>query len=132
MITEDAPIVLFDGICNLCNASVQFILKYEKKPIFKFGTLQSTKVKELLSSYDTELISDSVLLIQNDKIYQESTAALRIARELKYFWVLYYLIYIPSWLRDPIYRLIVRNRYKWFGKRETCMIPTEELKNRFI
>ena len=132
MATVEAPVILFDGVCNLCNAAVQFILKYEKKPFFKFGTLQSTDVQELLSKFSSQKISDSVLLIENGELYQESTAALLIARKLRYFWVFYYFIFIPRWLRDPIYRFIAKNRYKLFGKRDRCMIPTEDLKHRFI
>lgn len=127
------PIVLFDGICNLCNASVQFILKYEKKPIFKFGTLQNEKVQTMLQkNYSAIPVTDSVLLIENDLLYQESTAALMIARKLKYFWILYYLIYLPAWLRNPFYRFVARNRYRWFGKRDNCMVPSDDLKRRFI
>ena len=128
----EAPVVLFDGVCNLCNASVQFILKYEKEPVFKFATLQDAKAQKLIKSHEPTSIADSVLLVQDGKLYQESTAALLIARRLNYFWILYYLIYLPLWVRNPIYRFIARNRYRWFGKRESCMVPTEELKNRFL
>lgn len=129
---EDNPIIFFDGVCNLCNASVDFILKWEKKPQFKLASIQSEKAKELLESFKNDEISDSVLLLQGGKLYQKSSSALRIARELRFFWILYYLIYIPVWLRDPIYSFIARNRYRWFGKRETCRMPDENLKNRFL
>lgn len=125
-------IILFDGVCNLCNASVKFILKYEKKETFIFGSLQSDRVKEVLTQFRSERITDSILYIENDQLFQESTAALKIAKHLRYFGVLYYLIYLPEWLRNPFYRFIARNRYNWFGKRETCMIPEERLKNRFL
>ena len=126
------PVVLFDGVCNLCNASVQFILKHEKIEVLKFATLQDDKIKHLLSKYTNTEIHDSVLLIENGTLYQESDAALRIARYLKFFRLFYFLIFIPTWIRNPIYRLIARNRYKWFGKREQCMIPDKNVKHRFL
>lgn len=131
MISE-SPIILFDGVCNLCNNSVRFILHFEKNEIFKFATIQSDAAQKLLSPFKGEKINDSVLLIENGKLYQESTAAFRIMRKLKYFCLLYYLIFFPRWMRDPIYKWIAANRYNWFGKKESCMIPNENLKNRFL
>jgi predicted DCC family thiol-disulfide oxidoreductase YuxK len=128
----DQPIILFDGVCNLCNASVHFILQYEKKERFKFTSLQSEKAQLLLTSFNTEEITDSVILIEKNKMYQQSTAALKIARHLRYFWVLYYLIYVPHYLRDPIYQIIAKNRYSWFGKRDKCMVPDGNIKDRFL
>jgi predicted DCC family thiol-disulfide oxidoreductase YuxK len=127
-----SPVVLFDGVCNLCNASVQFILKHEKNEELKFATLQDDKIQHLLSEYNNTKIHDSVLLIENGTLYQESDAALRIARYLKFFRLFYFLIFIPTWVRNPIYRLIARNRYKWFGKREQCMMPDKNVKHRFL
>lgn len=126
------PIILFDGVCNLCNSSVQFILRYEKKPEFKFVALQSETGNKIRQQFQEEDISDSVLLIENNKLFQASDAALRIAKKLKYFWILYYLIYLPNWMRDPFYRFVASNRYHWFGKRDQCMIPDESVKNRFL
>lgn len=123
---------MFDGVCNLCNASVDFILRFEKKARFKFTSLQSETAHQLLGQFKGVEITDSVLLIENQKLYQNSTAALKIARSLRYFWVLYYLIYLPEWMRDPVYRFIARNRYSWFGKRSTCRMPGEDEKARFI
>ena len=132
MKTINEPVILFDGICNLCNRSVQFILKYDKKEIFKFTTLHSQYASELLRSYQYEKITDSVLLVDNGKLYQQSTAALMIARQLKYFWILYPLIYLPKWLRDTFYDFVAKNRYQWFGKRESCMMPDEKFRKRFL
>ena len=129
---NESPIVLFDGICNLCNQSVKFILKYEKNEFFKFATLQSKAAQEKLIPFQHEKITDSVLLIEKGKLYQQSTAALRIVKKLKYFWWIYYLIYLPKWMRDPFYQWIARNRYRWFGTRKSCMVPNEHLKNRFL
>ena len=129
---SNAPVILFDGICNLCNNSVQFILKYEKEETFKFAPLQSDVAKKILAPFQQQAITDSVLLIENGKLYQQSTAALRIAKRLKYFWVLFPLIYIPKWIRDPVYDWIARNRYRWFGTRESCMMPDENQKKRFL
>ena len=125
-------LILFDGVCNLCNASVKFILKYEKKETFYFGSLQSDRAKEVLTRFRSEKITDSVLYFDHGQLFQESTAALKIAKHLRCFGALYYLIYLPERLRNPFYRFIARNRYRWFGKQETCMIPDERLKNRFL
>ena len=125
-------VVLFDGICNLCNKSVQFILRYEKTATLKFTPLQSDAARQILSSFQNEIITDSVLLVENNHLYQQSTAALLIAKKLKYFWVLYPLIYIPKKIRDSIYKYVAKNRYQWFGKRETCMIPDKDLTQRFL
>ena len=126
------PIVLFDGVCNLCNTAVQLILKYEKEKVIRFGTLQNLASRELLKTFDTQQIHNSVLLIENGMLYQKSDAALKIARHLRFYRHFYFLIHLPRWLRDSVYRLIARNRYRWFGKREQCMIPTPEIEHRFL
>ncbi|MCF8362884.1 MAG: DCC1-like thiol-disulfide oxidoreductase family protein [Prolixibacteraceae bacterium] len=127
-----SPVVLFDGICNLCNASVQFILKNEKEEKLRFATLQDARSQKLLIPFNDTEIHDSVLLLEDGILYQESDAALRIAKYLKFYRFLYFLIYIPRWLRNPIYRLIARNRYKWFSKRDSCMIPDKKVEHRFM
>ncbi|MDA3816004.1 MAG: DCC1-like thiol-disulfide oxidoreductase family protein [Prolixibacteraceae bacterium] len=129
---NNAPIVLFDGVCNLCNASVQFILKNEKEEKLKFATIQDARSQELLTPFNNTEIHDSVLLLENGILYQESDAALRIARYLKFYRFFYFLIYIPRWIRNPLYRLIAGNRYKWFGKRDQCMIPDKKVAHRFL
>lgn len=132
MNSSNASVILFDGVCNLCNWSVQFVLKYEKDETFKFATIQSEVAQKILAQFKNEEITDSVLLIEDGKMFQQSTAALKIAKKLKYFWILHPIIYFPKWLRDPIYNYIAINRYRWFGKREYCMIPDKKYKNRFL
>lgn len=127
-------IILFDGVCNLCNASVNFIIKRDKKDHFRFAPLQSQFAQELCKKYDIDILKmESVLLIEKQKLYTQSTAALRISKKLSGLWpVLYTFIIIPTIIRNPLYNLIARNRYKWFGKKDTCMIPRPELKEKFI
>ncbi len=132
--TKNKSIILFDGICNLCNSSVQFILKHDHKKQFLFASLQSdaaTKLLLQLNSKNNKL--SSILLIEDNKIYNKSTAALRISRELTPLWNWFYiLIIIPTKLRDFIYDIIAKNRYKWFGKRDTCLVDNTKYKKRFI
>lgn len=125
-------IILFDGVCNLCNRSVQFIINRDPKSHFSFASLQSDVGKSLLEKHHLSDV-DSVVLIKKNKCYVESDAALEIGRHLSNGWkILTILKLIPSSLRDPLYRYIARNRYKWFGKQESCMLPTEEMKKRFL
>lgn len=126
------PVILFDGVCNLCNASVQLIMKYERDKSFRFAALQSIAAQNILLNFANERISDSVLLIENGKLYQQSDAALMIARRLNYFRHLYFWIYLPKWFRNPFYNCIAKYRYKLFGKKNQCMIPDEKLKKRFL
>ena len=127
-------IVYFDGVCNVCNASVQFIIKRDKKARFKFAPLQGVngqKILEKLNKDNTEF--DTFILSENDKIYQKSTAALRVIKELSGLWpLLYGFIIIPAFIRDFFYGLIAGNRYRLFGKKESCMVPTPEIKSRFL
>jgi predicted DCC family thiol-disulfide oxidoreductase YuxK len=127
-------IILFDGVCNLCNSSVQFVIKHDANNKFKFAALQSEYAKNILAAnqIDTEKLS-SLVLVENGKIYTESTGALRIAKKLGFpIYLLYAFIIIPPFIRNAVYKYIASNRYKWFGKEETCWIPTAELRNRFI
>ena len=131
-----SPLVFFDGVCNLCNGTVQFILDRDKGSAFRFAQLQSEAAAKVLNergvTIDKEAL-DSVMLVEGDKVYQRSDAALRIARRLSFPWSLWYVfIIVPRFLRDAIYKLIARNRYRWFGKSETCRVPTPELRARFL
>lgn len=130
----DQPIVLFDGVCNLCNGAVQFIIRHDKKNIFMFASLQSEVGRKILEQYNFPLDElNSFILIENNKAYTRSTGALRIAKKLNGLWpLLYGFIIIPKLLRDGIYNWVGRNRYKWFGKKDACMIPTPELKTKFL
>ena len=131
---EEKPVILFDGICNLCNRAVQFIIKRDKKKQFLFASLQGEAGKRLLKQFDLpHNILNSFVLVEGHKVYTRSTATLRVAKRLNGGWkLLYGLIITPRFLRDAVYNIISRNRYKWFGKRNECMIPTPELKNRFL
>ena len=131
---KNKSIILFDGVCNLCNTSVIFIIKHDKKAHFKFASLQSDAAKELLLQHNVKKNEiDSIVLIENDTLYEKSTAALRISRKLNGgFKILYAFIIIPSLIRDWIYNYIAKNRYTWFGKKDNCMIPSKKLKHRFI
>ena len=133
MITQN-PIILFDGVCNLCNGAVQFVIKNDKKGQFRFAALQSDIGIELSKKYNlpTETMNTFVAII-DDKSYTRSTAALEVARLLGGpFAVAYVFIVIPSFIRDGIYDWISKNRYRWFGKKESCMVPTPELRERFL
>ncbi|MCG9911115.1 MAG: thiol-disulfide oxidoreductase DCC family protein [Flavobacteriales bacterium] len=127
-------IVYFDGVCNVCNASVQFILKRDKYNRFKFAALQGKSGQEILNRLNMKTSAfDTFLLFENGKMYQKSTAALRVIKQLNSFWpLLYVLIIIPPFIRDFFYGLIARNRYRLFGKRESCMIPNPEIRSRFL
>lgn len=127
-------IILFDGVCNLCNGSVQFILKREKFPIFRFASIQSETGKELLNWCGLPRdYNDAVIYIEKGNVHQGSTAALRIGQRLKFPWSMISTmgLFTPKSFRDWVYRQIGIHRYQWFGKRDVCMIPTKELKMRF-
>jgi predicted DCC family thiol-disulfide oxidoreductase YuxK len=128
------PLILFDGICNLCNKSVQFIIKRDKKKEFVFASLQGKTGQDVLQRFGLPPTDhQSFLLVENEKLYSRSSAVLKVAKHLGGGWkLLYAFIIIPTFIRDPIYNFIARNRYKWFGKKEECMIPTKELKERFL
>lgn len=128
------PIILFDGVCNLCNGSVQFIIRRDPQAHFIFAALQSAVGEELLKHHQIAGgYLDSIVLVEEGKVYAESDAALHIARQLSGLWsVLYWGIVIPRPIRDGLYRWIARNRYRWFGKQESCMLPTKELRARFL
>ena len=178
---ENNTIVFFDGICNFCNSSVNFIIKRDKKNYFKFASLQSEYAKKFFdssrrvscfhlvpkvylvkrkksaqkvsrsletretekkldsftsfptSALGTEKIFDSIILFDNNKLYIKSSAALHIAKHLKGLWkILFIFIIIPPFIRNLFYDIIAKNRYKWFGKREECMIPNEKYKKQFL
>ncbi len=129
-----SKIILFDGVCNLCNGAINFIIKRNSKANLKFASLQSDTGKQLLKEYNIDpLKTDSIVLIDSNKAFLKSDAALRIAKDLDDAYpLLYSFIIIPAFIRNSIYDLIARNRYKWFGKKESCMIPTPDLKSRFL
>jgi predicted DCC family thiol-disulfide oxidoreductase YuxK len=126
--------VIFDGVCNLCARSVQFILRHESEPRFIFAPLQSPAGARLLTSHGFSAQDvGSFVLISEGRVYTRSAAALRITRHLKGAWRLLRILWvIPRPLRDFLYDRVAKNRYSWFGKAETCMVPTPELKVRFM
>ncbi|GAB4132791.1 MAG: thiol-disulfide oxidoreductase DCC family protein [Bacteroidia bacterium] len=133
-VPTDKSIVLFDGVCNFCNNSINFIIRNDVKDRFRFAPLQSELGKKIQQQFhlDDEQLS-SVILIENNKIYTKTTAALRIAKKLKGLWPLMYaFIIIPYPVRDIAYNIIAKYRYKWWGQKDACMIPTPEIRNKFI
>lgn len=133
-IQDQFDIVLFDGVCNLCNNAVDLIIRNDKKGRIKVGPLQDEKTAALLRDYDINSdYLDSIILIRGDKVYYKSRAALETARKLKGFWpLLYAFVVVPAFIRDPVYDWIARNRYRWFGKKETCRLPTADERARFL
>ncbi len=127
-------IILFDGICNFCNASVNRIIKNDKNNRFKFAALQSEKGVALQKNYTIDYTKiDSIILIEGDNVFYKSTAILKIVRHLGgAYSLLYGFIILPPFIRDFFYDIIAKNRYKWFGKKEVCMIPSPKLKEKFI
>ncbi len=131
---SDHPIVLFDGVCNFCNGAVNFIMRQDNKNIFRFAALQSDAGQRLLKTNNIPANGfNSFILIDNGKVYKSSTAGLRLYNKLPWYWKWTQIFWIvPKFIRDGVYNVIAKNRYKWFGKKEECMIPNEDVKNRFI
>lgn len=131
---EPKAVILFDGVCNLCNASVQFIISNEREVYFTFASLQSEFGQELLVKNGLNNQNfDSFVLLENKVVYQESSAAVRVAKHLKFPYSLLAIFYfVPKFIRNWGYRFIAKNRYRWFGKKDACMIPSPALKDRFI
>ncbi|MEO6456016.1 MAG: thiol-disulfide oxidoreductase DCC family protein [Ginsengibacter sp.] len=128
------PIILFDGVCNFCNAIVNFIITQDTKKVFLFAALQSRAGKQLLEQYKINwMANDSFVVIENAKAYQKSTAVLRLYNKLAWYWKWSQIFWIiPKFIRDAVYNLIAKNRYKWFGKKDECIIPTAQLRARFL
>ncbi|OAB39481.1 thiol-disulfide oxidoreductase DCC [Paenibacillus macquariensis subsp. defensor] len=133
-ITSPSSIVLIDGICNLCQGATKFIVRHDHGGRFHFASLQSHTGQKLLAEggFPTDVIN-TIVLIHNGNYYTKSTAALRISRHLRFPWPLVYgLIIVPRGIRDAIYEYVARHRYRWFGKSDQCMLPSPELKGRFL
>ena len=133
---NDKKIVLFDGVCNLCTNTVQFIIKRDKKDIFRFASLQSEIGKQLLDERHIDATTNNSIVVIEPQVayYVKSSAAIEIAKELGGLWpALQVFSYIlPEGVRDATYQFIANNRYKWFGKKDSCMIPTPALKSKFL
>ena len=126
--------ILFDGVCNLCNGAVTFVIKHDKKNVFQFAALQSAVGIAMAAKHGVDTSkTDSILLIDQDKIYVKSTAALKIARHLSGGYpLLYGFMIVPNFIRNWVYDIIAKNRYKWFGRTDSCMVPAPDLKDKFL
>lgn len=132
---ENKKIILFDGVCNLCDASVQFIIKNDKNDVFRFVAIQSELGQQIINylGIDTSKTDSIILYEPGIAYYFKAEAALRIAKELRsWHSILYIFIHIPNFIKNGVYDFIAKNRYKWYGKKEACMIPTPELKAKFL
>jgi predicted DCC family thiol-disulfide oxidoreductase YuxK len=130
----DGPVILFDGVCNFCAWSVRFVIARDPRAVFRFAALQSETGRRLLREHGLgEQAMDSFVLVEGPESWTESDAALRVCRRLRAPWrLLAAFLVLPRVLRDPLYRLIARNRYRWFGKADTCLVPSAELRSRFL
>jgi predicted DCC family thiol-disulfide oxidoreductase YuxK len=134
-VPKDKKLILFDGVCNLCDSSVQYVIKHDKKNRFMFTALQSETGKNIINHYniDTAQVDSILLYTPNKGVVSKSTAALKIASKLGFPTnILGVFLIIPSVISNLVYDFIAKNRYKWYGKKEACMIPTPELKSKFI
>ncbi|WP_143310827.1 thiol-disulfide oxidoreductase DCC family protein [Chitinophaga vietnamensis] len=127
-------IILFDGVCNFCNSSVNFVIRHDRRSYFRFAPLQSDIASALSVQYHFPLETmASFVLVENAQAYTKSTAALKVCRHLPFPWRLAYVFMaIPRPLRDGLYSWIARNRYRWFGRQEACMMPTPDVRSRFL
>lgn len=130
---QNNPLILFDGVCNLCNAFVRFVIKYDSKAEFMFGSMQSERGKEIVSRLNNNAILDTVIVLFRGKMYQRSDAFLFIVKRLRFPINLLVITYVvPRIIRNSIYNFIAKRRYRFFGKAEQCAVPTESYQNRFI
>ena len=131
---NDRHIVIFDGVCNFCNGAVNFIIKRDPQGRFVFTPMQSKLAQELMAKHQIPSVGvDTFVLIKNDQCLVFSSAALEIAKDLTGYWYFFNVFrVIPAPIRDMFYKLFARNRYKLFGRQEICMVPTENLRSRFI
>ncbi|WP_079526196.1 thiol-disulfide oxidoreductase DCC family protein [Halobacillus hunanensis] len=131
--THNHSLIIFDGVCNVCSKTVQFIIRHDRQRHFRFASLQSDIASSLLTVHFPNMELDSIVLIEGDKAFSKSTAVLRICRKLDGFWkAAYVLILIPKPLRNVLYRWFAKRRYQFFGKQDTCMTITPEIRNRFL
>jgi len=125
-------VILFDGVCNLCNGAVKFVIRHDKNAYFKFAPLQSEIASRLVTDKNLSR-ANTFLLLEQGKLYKRSTAALRVCLHLNGAWkLLYGLIIVPGFIRDALYDIVAKNRTRWFGKKDACMIPSDNLRSRFL
>lgn len=129
-----SPIILFDGVCNFCDASVNFVIRHDPSAFFRFAPLQSPAGQEILKKLGLSTTDlDTMVLVEDERFFTRSTAALRIARRLSGLWpLLFAFMIVPRILRDGVYGLIAKYRYRWWGKKDSCLVPTAELRERFL
>jgi predicted DCC family thiol-disulfide oxidoreductase YuxK len=134
MTFPDKPLILFDGVCNLCNGSIQFVIKHDKESKFLFASLQSEKGQEILKHLGLKTDNfDSFILLDKGEIYTKSSGVLKEAAILGGWFKIFTIFYlVPTFIRDLFYSFVAKNRYRFFGKKDACMIPTPELKARFL
>lgn len=134
MKNKQNDVVLFDGVCNLCNDAITFIIKRDKKNHYRFAALESDIGAMYLKKHHINPQEmDSIILIRGERAYTKAGAALRIAQKMSGLWpLLYAFIIIPKFISNAVYDYIARNRYQWFGKKESCMIPTPQLRDKFL
>ncbi len=133
MAAQHEPVILFDGVCNLCSGAVQFIIRRDPRARYRFASLQSGAAQALLNEFNITEDLKTFILIEHNKVYKRSTAALRVARHLTGAWpLLYGFIIVPPFIRDGVYNVIGRYRYSWFGKKDQCMMPTPSIQSRFL
>ena len=134
MPNDNQPIILFDGVCKFCNYWVNFAIKHDPKKNLRFAPFQSGAGQALLQQYQINVAAiNSVILIEKGRVYRQSTAALRICRYLSGGWKIFYaFLIIPRFIRDFLYNIIARNRYRFFGRNENCMVPTPDVRERFL
>lgn len=131
--SQSNPIILFDGVCNLCSTVVRWVIARDKRAVFRFASLQSDAGRAALAAAGGPELPDSVVLIQSGRVLVSSDAAIGIAAGLGFPWSLARAgLVVPRGVRDVMYRWVARNRYRWFGKQETCMVPTAALRERFL
>jgi len=133
-LAQQHPVILFDGVCNFCNSSVQFVIKRDPKQQFRFASLQSEFGQQVLAQHQLPQNDfNSFILLQEGNIYTKSTAALKVAKQLSGLWpMLYGFIIIPPFIRNAVYSFIAQNRYRWFGKRAACMLPSPHQRQLFL
>ncbi len=131
---QQQPLILFDGICNFCNNAVNFVIKRDKTALIQFAPLQSDKATLYLQQFNLPIDQNNTFVfIEATKAYTQSTAVLKVCRHLKGLWpICYVFIIVPKFIRDGVYNWVAKNRYKWFGQREECMLPTPEISKRFL
>ena len=133
-IPQDKVILLFDGVCNLCDSLVQYIIKHDKNDAFRFDSLQSENGIKILKhlGLDPGKMDSMILYVPGKAYYDQSDAALEIGKRVGFKIPATLLMAIPKFIRNPVYRFVAKNRYKWYGKKDNCMIPTPEIRNKFL